>query len=474
MVKVIEKNGLLALFLMLVFLYVFVFYTRMHPLYMFDIDDWYHVYMTRPIYPIWNGFNPSKVLPEILMPLVFEIAMSVIYPFCFDITLSMCIATSAVLALLFTTYIYCFYNLLRIKIGLSQNESIVVSLLFFLFHFLIYRANNIFPNKYAFYSYDVACYYHYIIPSVINASLVMYFIANNTFSTKGIGHIKAGILALIVYLAIFSNLYSNIILVAYVFLDFLSQMKKNIKNSVNLRKPFYCIHIIILSTWIIALIFEANGGRSKIVGDTDMWYAIENAFLTLFHFLVHGMNKFFLLIVGVCVVYALLQVKRYPLMLIASFGSIFIVLLYYVLLSSKVNPLYVERTDAIFGFSFYIILFVTLSISLLVRHHPMSMIFMPFLACAIIFQTNIKNRTFLGIEYESPEKIRYLNNKYINEIINASKSHQESLQIVVPFYQGTDNWPLGLTTFDRMRANLQKHGLIEDSDKMEIEVVVER
>ena len=84
------------------------------------------------------------------------------------------------------------------------------------FHFLVFRseASN---NSYLFYCHNVNCYYNYLFPSMLNASLVMYMMHNERFeeflvsgSTE-----KRGFFILIVYFAIFSHLPASGILAVY-------------------------------------------------------------------------------------------------------------------------------------------------------------------------------------------------------------------------------------------------------------------
>lgn len=50
------------------------------PIVPFDTDDWcYMGYYRLPI-PIWGDWNPSRVLPEVMMPYVSIFAARVIYP----------------------------------------------------------------------------------------------------------------------------------------------------------------------------------------------------------------------------------------------------------------------------------------------------------------------------------------------------------------------------------------------------------
>lgn len=68
------------LFFSLIFIITLVFFTLIHPLYIFDSDDWINIGLERPFIPDTNCFNPIKVFPEILFPLVSIFSTKVFYP----------------------------------------------------------------------------------------------------------------------------------------------------------------------------------------------------------------------------------------------------------------------------------------------------------------------------------------------------------------------------------------------------------
>lgn len=75
--KVFLVNALIAICM-------FVFFTSIAPLIPFDADDWLFCGTMRGPYPLWHGFNPTRVLPELLQPLVARFASIFIYPFSHD------------------------------------------------------------------------------------------------------------------------------------------------------------------------------------------------------------------------------------------------------------------------------------------------------------------------------------------------------------------------------------------------------
>ena len=76
-----KEHILLIGFSTIIFLSMLLFFLRIHPLIIYDADDWlYASYFRLPI-PIWNDWNPSRVFPEIFMPLCSTLAVYLIYAF---------------------------------------------------------------------------------------------------------------------------------------------------------------------------------------------------------------------------------------------------------------------------------------------------------------------------------------------------------------------------------------------------------
>lgn len=51
-----------------VFGFLFVWFTQIHPLVVYDADDWTYLAYVRSATPIWGDWNPAKVFPETVMP----------------------------------------------------------------------------------------------------------------------------------------------------------------------------------------------------------------------------------------------------------------------------------------------------------------------------------------------------------------------------------------------------------------------
>ncbi|MBR2733236.1 MAG: hypothetical protein IKD80_03170, partial [Selenomonadaceae bacterium] len=53
----------------LTFAAMFIFFSQVHPIVLFDGDDWNVISDARVGLPKWGGWNPIKVLPETFFPI---------------------------------------------------------------------------------------------------------------------------------------------------------------------------------------------------------------------------------------------------------------------------------------------------------------------------------------------------------------------------------------------------------------------
>lgn len=91
------------------FLVLFIYFTQITPLLPFDADDWSTLGTMRLPIPLWGVFNPSKVLPEVIGPLVGEIAAYVVYPISKNYVDSILFTQAVLVSLCVATLLYLFY-----------------------------------------------------------------------------------------------------------------------------------------------------------------------------------------------------------------------------------------------------------------------------------------------------------------------------------------------------------------------------
>ena len=89
-------------FFLLAFSFLFVFFTQVHPLVIYDGDDWRYIAYTRQALPSWNEWNPSRVFAECFQPLMGYFAAYVLTPILGDYLHAQTAAVALLLSLMAT------------------------------------------------------------------------------------------------------------------------------------------------------------------------------------------------------------------------------------------------------------------------------------------------------------------------------------------------------------------------------------
>lgn len=450
------KNKLSRIILIVVFFYLLIFFINIHPIVPVDADDWGLISTARVAVPIIRGWNPSKIFPEVLMPLCGSIAAYVINPICNDYIKSIIITNALIVSIAITLYVYAFYLMIRQK-AKKDMTAIWMTVIFFLCHYLIFRS-GVSNNAYMFWACDMTCYYNYLIPSLLNAGIVM------TIESKDFYNIPKSLKTLMLYLALFSNLFSSYILVLYVAIKILTDVtnkKCSIKNNIN--------DLLILFVWMVAMIFEVTGGRAnskELSAQAETLIGgLFNSGLNFFEIYKHINIIFLVVSIGVIVLNFIFlhkksNVIRWVSYVIFSFA-------YLMILTSRVKPVYMQRTDCIFGFVFFAILLLMISILELssrwecLNRASLIMVLIAFSLCST------GSRTY------APSNVIRMNEQsaitLANDILHQiTSSDNDKIILEVPKFNTDSNTPFPLYMGNSITATLYKHGIIDEFKDAEL------
>ena len=418
-----------------IFVFFVIFFFEVHPIAPYDTDDWLFMGIERPSYPSLYCWNPSKVLPERLEPFVSTIGGYLIVPLFGDYIRGIILTNAIVVSLFIIVYLLLLHKYLETKFSLGRLTNLAIVLVFTVLHFLILRTVEE-NNDYLWYTHDAACYYHYVIPSLLNASLVLWLMQRD-FRIEKCGRVIALLIALF-YLALCSNLYSSVILIAYLgsilVLDLILP-KPQIHKTTESNKGWFKIYInrnirylVIIFFWGVIQWFEANGTRANGFGylHEPMVYCLK---VTIYNFITLSYNHWFLLI--------------------SLFAGLSIA--YLILLSSRVDPTYIQRSDVIFAYAFFFLLLVAHALAYLCKLHRFAVFAMPLLFVVLLFLTNTRGKTFKDvIEEYKPELETCLAIDYdiVQQILDADAARLDSVSIDVPTYsKHSYNWPVMVTDY---------------------------
>lgn len=193
-----------GLFALAVFAFAFVFFAKVHPLVLYDGDDWATASYQRGALPKWHGWNPGRVFPEIFMPLCTSIGAHVLYPLTGDYVGAMSLVFAFTAAAFITAYVGLLRRFAGRRFALDAPASVLLAALFLALHFLCFRAQE-YGNEHLFYAGNVCTFFYYTLPALLNADIVLLWEAGGCFERFADPRHPArdGLLLLAVYLGVF-------------------------------------------------------------------------------------------------------------------------------------------------------------------------------------------------------------------------------------------------------------------------------
>lgn len=274
----------LDIYVLVIFISMFVFYTSIKMLTISDPDDWTYISKIRIPFPSLNEYNPAKVLPETIMGLCGYFAAYVIYPIIGDYTWSMTLVYASIVSFAIAVSIVCVCTLIKFLLQCNIWTSISGSLVFFLLHFIIFKAGES-NNNFLFTASNLNCFMNYTIPLLSCFIMVMLIFKKYINCENGKPYYlcsdkKTTIIGLMIlwsYLNIFSNMICNIILVAPITFLFLRNALIALKRK-SINKKFFIenyMYEYVLLLEMICLFFEGNGNRAASF-EVNWMSAIEN------------------------------------------------------------------------------------------------------------------------------------------------------------------------------------------------------
>ena len=474
--KETQKKLCHGLFYLAIFTFLFVWFTKVHALVVFDADDWSYLAYVRATTPVWGEWNPAKVFPEVVFPFFSTVAAYLLTPLTHDYITAQTVMHALVVSLSITGYLWCFSRLLRRCFPLSRLTASVVTVLFLTAHFLALRWAD-FGNQYLFYCVDLNCYYNYLLPALLNASLVMSLICNPKMADflKSGAPAARGCFCIVVYFAIFSNLPASGILAAWagsvVLLSLIAHGKAKQWKGILSENGF---PLLVLAAWLISAVFELSGGRAASAGgSTPVYYQLYLSCKYLARILL-DLNRLYqlaiVLIVAAFCVCALISRKKGEPLPCPGLGSLLIAAaafgVYLLMLSSAVDPTVIRRSENLFGLFFLMDLCGMLMLAALVSRYPRLMLALPLITVFLLSGVDTRSETFLESNFAGvrPAICADVSRDLIAQLQTADAQGLTEVELHVPQYvsdpENEDNWPHSLKLLERLPGTLYSHGLI--------------
>ena len=452
-----------------------LFFTEGHPLVVYDGDDWSQISYRRAAIPQWEGWNPIKVFPETFLPMSGFIAAYVVRPLVQDYIFSITLTCAFVVSLFITAYFIMLYRIAREKLGCDLYTGLSSVMAMFVLHFLIFRssAGN---STFMFYSNNLTCYYHYVLPAVFNSIMVMYLYVNDNFKSITMTSFKAGWMIFAVYLVIFSNLFSSIILASYVAFVLLGRLVKHrgaigFKAFLKENRMFSWILLV----WLISLMFEGSGGNASNFHASLLELPIGKS-LTVLGAKLAVVNRVFLgyVVLSLIMLWRLwknkkLQEDGHKRILSFSLCNMAVIFIYLLLLASRTRPGYIGREDVLFGMLFYLLLILFYITATYLKSFPETKKAIPvllFILLLTLFDVRYYKPSTVG--QMDPKKCVEIDKDLISQIQAAEAEGKKEMDLLVPKGREQDNWPHPYYFGDDICKTLRIHGLINSNIKITI------
>ena len=465
-------------FFLLAFSFLFVFFTQGHPLVMYDGDDWRYIAYTRQALPSWNEWNPSRVFAECFQPLMGYFAAYVLTPILGDYLHAQTAAVALLLSLMATAYLWLFYRVM-LGMGGGRFRAFSMTVIFLLFHFLILKTQRT-GNPYLFWSANVTCIYNYLMPMLLNASLVLLLMREGRLTEifHRCSSVQAGFLLFWIYFAIFSGVFHSSIFIVFLGWYSFFDLRKS-AGGVRAWATAHRTELIVLAFWLFSLVIETQGGRARAIGRPLFqlpWMETLQSAAAFWHQLNTGVAAFGVVIA----ILAAVEIHRNchdedEWRTLAFLGlsalSMVVVFAYLFLVCTKASPSYFERSDVAGCGLFYLLLLTCLAINHFVRRHSSLVRVLPILTFVILIAAMNPNRSFYPSTMgHVPEKTcDAISHDILAQLMLAEQAGEKRVTLHVPVGNAQTNWPHDRFLKDVLNNTLMRHGVLTYPLEIEIQ-----
>lgn len=466
--KPYKERILTILFIVGVFISILVFFSSIHPITLFDTDDWNYACYHRTALPLWKNWNPIRVFPEIFMPIVTMIGAYVVNPIIKDYFFSLTICYAVAVSLAFTILIYMLYEHFK-----KQIFKEITILFFIICHFWIFRvlAEN---NDYMLRTNDASTYFFYVIPNLLNCVMVLWTLNKSVSKCQdNKKYIKNSLSVFLVYFCIFSNIWASIILASYtgsiLLLDIIGKLKKNELNLISYCKE-HIRELMIMIVWALSQIFELSGGRAtSLVSDSYMESLKQTLEITKGTFA--SLNSAFVVVSLIIIVVGtglIIRNRQWSLCknILLMAISLLINILYLFLSCAKAGSAYLSRPDVFYGCFFFGMMINLYCMSQIIDTIPKICPLLPLLLSIAFVECNTSGRTFRESNIgQLPSPIcKDVCDDIMNQFLEAEDRGDRQVTIYVPLFGNSsgDNWPIATYATTALSDHFYKMGIVKN------------
>jgi hypothetical protein len=450
----------------LIFAVIFHFFFRVHPLIPFDSDAWsqYSQYITT--WPQIDEWNPARSLGGMLSGIAGLIGAYAFYPLHGDYVVSLLMST-AFLAASFCAVLFVFLYKTLFSFCKNNIITLMAAIFFFINIFAIFKSAE--SNKYLLYAHSLGIFLYYVVPNIFISILILYFlrlnIENKFPCIADIGIFQYGFLIILLYYAVFSVLFSTVLLITYCFcilcfqyIDADCRERRRPSLVFNRRNAIW---LLILLFFFLYMIFEFCGDRANFhlptadVFSRKFLSGLAQSAKNIASFFPR-MNNVFLFFVATILFLAAgvkfsLRQRGTRSNLFLPFFFLFapcLLFLIYAAAAAKAGPYYAGSIEHVYGIFFVLLLGITLALVYTIQNVKSLFFILPMMIVILFFESIFYQRSFAEgnrKDFTNDEQLCIMQS-WLSAIRNADLRGDEAVEIIVPRYAvNNNNWPF-LTT----------------------------
>lgn len=457
-------------------LILMVYYTEINPIVVFDTDDWLYLYAMHSFFPMWKAWNPTKVLPEVLMPLSTRFGVYLIMPFLRGETAArfldaVLIAHSLLISLIWVFYFHTIYLFINRVSGTPQAaENLAVYEMVVLAHFVPLSLNNM-AHTCLLNEADVTCVFNYTVAFLFNGAFLFYSLSVHNdygFQNSRFRYFKMGMVLLWAYLCVNSNMWQSILIASYSFAVLLMRFvhrSKETKIGTFLKQNYVFITVLVL--YAIMLFYEYNGGRASITGG-GFASGKRDTLRTFVTVSLPVHSRLVLLPVLILIAGEVIRHKKKTAggsMEKVALFSWLITNVFLVLLALKLGADYLARPSVIYVSNFWILCLVIYDLTTVIRNIAQTKVLVPFaIVCLFLtFYSNSGTYERNTMNRYSAKMDRAITCDIIGQILEADENSEKEVVLYVPKFDSVDNWPIAGYGASRYPHTLYYYGLIKNN-----------
>ena len=343
-------------------------------------------------------------------------------------------------------------------------------------------------NTFMYLPFHVTTAFNYTIPALLNVSLVLLLASGDYIEKANVRQmlrtpkLRYGILLLMIYLAINSNIFQSILLIAYIASILMIEFAKGgVKSFLDVcRKNIIWLGVIF--AWLLSLLMESHGGRAASKQFPGNYLSAVGKTVKILVNAIKGLNHLFVLMFVVIVGFAFILFlfsrktrtnsdKEYVRLIIIYSISLLVTVTYLVLVCTRTGAGYLVRCDVFSGIFFYAMMLVWVSLVYIMNKSKAVIIIMPIVMYVLLFQTIFNARSYreINISNYPAAVVEQISNDILEQILLADSQGQTAMELYVPVYDSNDNWPIAIGNGKFMSNTLFVHGMI--SEKIDITIV---